>query len=156
MFWFRVRGAIAGKGPGLRRFAYTKDDILDTVAAACTFDVGKEGGFQERKLLEPDRIGNHQMQFVETDLSWPRVRGQGFSYNVAPLTLQAKFKEFGFEAQSLGKSVQDGTAGIERARTRHGFIIADRRPECPMVDRLPAKESGDPRDRLLFPALERS
>lgn len=115
MFWCRV--AIAGKSWGLRRFSYTKDDILDTVAAACTFDVGKKGGFQKHKLLEPDRIGNHQMQFFETDVSRPRVRGQGFSYDVAPLTLQAKFKEFGFEAQSLGKSVQDGTAGIERART---------------------------------------
>ncbi|MCP9455453.1 MAG: hypothetical protein NNA18_05000 [Nitrospira sp.] len=75
------------KSRGSWQVSHAQDDLLDEFPALYTFDVGKKGGLQERELLEPDRMGNDQVQFFETDLSRPGVRGQRLSYDVAPLTL---------------------------------------------------------------------
>jgi hypothetical protein len=52
-------------------------------------------------LLQPDGVLHHKVQLFEADLVRPRMRAGWIADDIAPVVLQAKFDQAGFQTQAF-------------------------------------------------------
>jgi hypothetical protein len=102
------RASVGRRGRRHRDIPDAQHDLLDQFRPGGFVQLGKQRGFQERELLEPHGVPDDQRELLETNVRRPGVRPNRFPDDVAPLMLQAEFKESGFETQSLGEAVKNG------------------------------------------------
>jgi hypothetical protein len=85
----------------------SQHELRDERSTGCVIDLLQQHGFQKRELLKPDGMAYVNQQFLEANLLRSGVRGNLLAHDVRPLATQAGFEQFGFEAQSPGKTLQD-------------------------------------------------
>lgn len=73
----------------------SQDQIRHSLVAGGSIDLLQQRGFEERQLLEPHRVVDEDIQFLEPNLIGPRVCGDLVAHDLGPLTAQPQFEQLG-------------------------------------------------------------
>ena len=102
--WFRTQGEWCWSGlSSIWNLSDTKRQICDGSCSDLGLQLRQQRRLEERQLLQPNRIPDDKVEFLETDLSWPGVGGGGLTHEVMPVMLQPKFQQSGFQTQPFRK-----------------------------------------------------
>lgn len=114
---------LLGQADGTRNLADAKGDIRHEFASRPIVELDQQRRLQERELLQPDRISDDQIEFLEPDLRRPGVGTDRLADDISPLLLEAHFEEMGLKPEPFGKSREDRAEGLERTWCAHGRIL---------------------------------
>jgi hypothetical protein len=88
-----IRGleAVGGKvgcGYGcIGNFPDAKRNVRHTFWSRLCLQLCQERGLEVRQLLQPDRISDDEIQFLEANLSWPRMACHRLADKIVPAML---------------------------------------------------------------------
>jgi len=102
-----------------RKLSDATDDVRHEVRTRICLKFCHQSRFEEGQLLKPNGIPDDQIQLFESNLNRPGVGRHGFTDDLTPSMLQAKFNQSRFQSEALGQTGQNSAERIECAGASH-------------------------------------